>query len=114
MDNFQPEILIDNHKANSVIKITNDQDIDIDFSINSDDCEVDIWTNWQTEKFHSIIPQKNGKRLNILLSAARTGFFTVYFRYKKQSEKKYTKSGIWLKIHVDPNWIYDAIVYNVF
>lgn len=108
-----PNIQITNH-SNRLIKTTNDVDVAITFSTDNPQVEYDIWTDWQTSIFHSVAPSEIEEGMyHATLHADTTGFYTAVIRYKNDREE-WVESEASLDIHVDPEWIDETIVYNIF
>jgi len=77
--------------------------------------EYDVWTDWNNREWHSRdLIQTESHVYTLRLLSEQTGFFTLKIRYRKKGDKKFSVSKQQLEIHVDPSWIENAIVYNVF
>lgn len=116
-----PKIELRSHKPNSTVKLTNDQELKLVFATNQPNLEYSLWTDWGTGGFHDIPLQSNDKDVSgnketfeIILPADSTGLFKLFIKYRDPVTRKVAHTKFSLNVHVDPDWIYDAIVYNVF
>ncbi|NMC36644.1 hypothetical protein GYA49_06430 [Candidatus Beckwithbacteria bacterium] len=110
-----PTLEFINHHNESVVKTTTDLDFELRIKTDQADLEYDIWTNWNARKFTSKKLSLNPDgQLELLLPGEKTGKFQIIVRFFDKQKNTWQESDLRLEVHVDPDWVYDAIVYNIF
>lgn len=110
-----PTLHLHGYSNNEVIKITNDKDFHVVFETNKPEYEYELWTDWSIGKMHRIpVTHTAGNMFEVVLPGDNTGFFTITIRYKRPRSFRFTKTNVQLEVHVDPDWVHDSIVYNIF
>ena len=110
-----PKVKITGINNGSVIKVTNDQELTINFTPDQPELEYSFWTDWQSGKFHDInAVSNNDGSFSVLLSCDVTGFYKFVVRYREKNGYKSHFTSSEFEVHVDPDWIYSTIVYNIF
>lgn len=110
-----PHINFINIKDDDVIKLVADQHFTLEFTADKEEYDYELWTDWETGKFHTIpLAAETDGKYSITLSATVTGMFKFFVRYKAKLSSRSYPTEANFDIHVDPEWVYSTIVYNVF
>lgn len=102
------------NKASQTVKNTVDRDLHLEIKIPDPNLRWRLATDYNTGKLHYIdLRFEQDTIISKSISTQNTGFYFFRLQYS-QDNKNWQDSEYLVNVHVDPDWIYDAIVYNVF